>query len=271
MLAIDIQSVEEEETRSFEGYGHPGGCPNCGHAGGRRQSLRGQVRRIGNAMQLQGRRHTIDASAGGEPEWPPTAMLRTTSTLRQIPTGGSAPNTDPGNRRKVARAIVSFNRLMGTTMQDLTDDSEFRRGRAMDYPEIPGEAQRNRKLSRVREGYNPNRDADGNLTPLRPSRSRASSYAGSTHHEETARGSDSSGGFRGRPVLSALLTTASEPVGSNSPPFARRSLSPFERRPLEAFELRRSRESHAAEAEDCPPASGRHLAVPQEVLKADQE
>lgn len=86
--------------------------------------------------------------------------------------------TDSGSRRRVAKMLVSVGNTLGSKAQDLFDDSEFRRGRAVDWPEIPGESWRNEQLQITRAKYNPHRDADGNATPLPRSRSRASSYTG---------------------------------------------------------------------------------------------
>ncbi|RFU81955.1 transferase family III [Trichoderma arundinaceum] len=85
---------------------------------------------------------------------------------------------DSGNRRKVAKIFVSVGNTLGAKTQDWFDDSEFKRGPALDWPEIPGEFWRNKRLQDIRDQYNPHRDADGNATPLPRSRSRASSYMG---------------------------------------------------------------------------------------------
>jgi hypothetical protein len=89
-------------------------------------------------------------------------------------------NTDVGGRRKVARTLTVISNFLGTAAQDAFDDSEFKRGRAVDFPEIPGEASRNRALSQIREQYNQPRDGDGNVTPgLQRQRSRNGSPTGS--------------------------------------------------------------------------------------------
>ncbi|KAL7793624.1 hypothetical protein V8C37DRAFT_378500 [Trichoderma ceciliae] len=87
--------------------------------------------------------------------------------------------TDSGNRRKVAKMFVAVGETLGTKAQDWFDDSEFKTGKAVDWPEIPGESWRNKRLQDIRDQYNPHRDANGNATPLPRSRSRASSYIGS--------------------------------------------------------------------------------------------
>ena len=90
---------------------------------------------------------------------------------------------DVGGRRKVAKALTSMGNFFGTANRDWFDDSEFRRGKALDFPEIPGEEHRNRDLPQIREQYNQPRDSDGNVTPMRrEARSRASSF----HRSATA-------------------------------------------------------------------------------------
>jgi hypothetical protein len=88
--------------------------------------------------------------------------------------------TDVGNRRRVARALIAFGDRLGTAAPDQFDDSGFKHGKAVDFPEIPGEEQRNSALSQIRDRYNQSRDADGNVTPgLRRQHSRAASFTGS--------------------------------------------------------------------------------------------
>ncbi|KAK8112343.1 uncharacterized protein PG998_008800 [Apiospora kogelbergensis] len=88
--------------------------------------------------------------------------------------------SDAGGRRKMARMIGDLGRYMGTPAPDLFDDSEFKRGRAQDFPEIPGEATRNPDLGQIRQQYNPPRDDSeeeaAGAAPLRRSRSRAGSF-----------------------------------------------------------------------------------------------
>ncbi|KAK7963356.1 hypothetical protein PG988_010330 [Apiospora saccharicola] len=86
---------------------------------------------------------------------------------------------DAGGRRKVAQIFGDLGRYMGTPAPDLFDDSEFRRGRAMDFPEIPGEAVRNPDLEQIRSQYNQPHDSDEDEVtppPLGRSRSRAESF-----------------------------------------------------------------------------------------------
>ncbi|KAF7942417.1 hypothetical protein BELL_0386g00050 [Botrytis elliptica] len=93
-------------------------------------------------------------------------------TLSNRPSLGlTKSSTDVGNRRKVANVLTAIGNYVGTAAEFRLDDSEFKQGKAVDFPEIPGEDQRNPKLPHIREAYNQTRDADGNITPiLRPSR-----------------------------------------------------------------------------------------------------
>ena len=84
---------------------------------------------------------------------------------------------DAGNRRRVAKTLYTIGNLFGTVAYDSFDDSEFKHGKAFDYPLIPGEEHRNRDLHRIREHNSQRRDADGSVTPvLREQHSRASSF-----------------------------------------------------------------------------------------------
>jgi hypothetical protein len=90
--------------------------------------------------------------------------------------------TDTGNRRKVAQGLTAVADYLGTPALDRFDDSEFKHGKAVDFPEIPGEEHRNRALPQIRTQYNQTRDEDGNVTPLareQSSHSRAPSITGS--------------------------------------------------------------------------------------------
>ena len=87
---------------------------------------------------------------------------------------------DAGNRRRVAETLTAIGNYLGTAAPDRFDDSEFKHGKALDFPEIPGEEHRNRALHQIREQYNHSRDAEGNVTPmLREQSSRAGSFTGS--------------------------------------------------------------------------------------------
>ena len=105
-------------------------------------------------------RRSISNESGGTP----SERMPTTHPL--------APVQDVGNRRKVAKALTEIHNYLGTAAHDRFDDSAFKRGKALDFPEIPGEEHRNRALPQIREQYNLSRDVEGNVTPEQ--RSRAS-------------------------------------------------------------------------------------------------
>ncbi|ODH45499.1 hypothetical protein GX48_08423, partial [Paracoccidioides brasiliensis] len=85
---------------------------------------------------------------------------------------------DSANRRKVARALTRFGIYLSDAAHERLNNSEFKSGKALDFPEIPGEIRRNRDLPHIRNQYNAVRDADGNVTPsLRGRSSRAASFA----------------------------------------------------------------------------------------------
>jgi hypothetical protein len=88
--------------------------------------------------------------------------------------------TDTGNRRKVAQGLTAVADYLGNPALDRFDDSEFKHGKAVDFPEIPGEEHRNRALRQIRTQYNlPHDEDDSNMTPLAREHSRAPSINGS--------------------------------------------------------------------------------------------
>jgi hypothetical protein len=92
--------------------------------------------------------------------------------------------SDSANRRKVANLLTTFGNRINDTALNSFDDRDFRNGPATEYPSVPGEILRNPILLQTMESYNPSRDADGNVTPLRRSGSFVSftnSDAGSVH------------------------------------------------------------------------------------------
>ena len=87
------------------------------------------------------------------------------------------------NRRKLSKALTSITSIghyIGTAARGQFGDSQFKLGKALNFPEIPGEEYRNSALPQVMEQYNQHRDADGNVTTVLLERpSRASSFTGS--------------------------------------------------------------------------------------------
>jgi hypothetical protein len=123
------------------------------------------------------RRSFSNSGGGTSSEIVPTTSRPAPGQGHQVKRSWTA---DAANRRKVAKALTAIGNYLGTAAHDQFDDSEFKRGKAVDFPEIPGEEHRNSALPQIRERYNQSRDADGNVTPvLRERPSRAGSFTGS--------------------------------------------------------------------------------------------
>ncbi|RYP30302.1 hypothetical protein DL767_006336 [Monosporascus sp. MG133] len=84
---------------------------------------------------------------------------------------------DAGYRRKVARALLKINSYFETPTLDRFDDSEFKHGEALGFPEVPGEDYRNPTLRRAREQYKQNREAENTSPDLSRQHSQADSFA----------------------------------------------------------------------------------------------
>lgn len=98
--------------------------------------------------------------AAHSPRWLSRSGERLSSETTQ-PTSqpGTSPDRlsrrpDMGKRRQVARTLTSLSNYLGNASHEQFDMSDFRRGRAQDFPEIPGEIHRNRDLPQIREQYN---------------------------------------------------------------------------------------------------------------------
>ena len=76
------------------------------------------------------------------------------------------------SRHVVASTFERIGDILGTPAPEAFDDSKFQRGPAADFPEVPGELERNAELNRIKEQYNKMRDA----APLRKQRSRTGSF-----------------------------------------------------------------------------------------------
>lgn len=122
-------------------------------------------------------RHSLSDGDGG-------TSIKIMSTISRPGQQGQRPGIpDVGNRRKVANALFTIGNYLGTVAHDQFHNSEFKSGKALDFPEIPGEASRNRALPQIREQYNHSRDEERAVTPDNHSRagsfiSNASGFAG---------------------------------------------------------------------------------------------
>lgn len=83
------------------------------------------------------------------------APRRTTNDLTRAQTNATAQTitTLDGTRRTVAGWLNTFAEYVGTPQQKSYDDAGFRRGRAMRFPQIPGEEMRNPVLSQIDEQW----------------------------------------------------------------------------------------------------------------------
>jgi len=97
------------------------------------------------------------------------------------PQTGSSQGADPGQegkgRLRVKNFLIGLTERLGTAVH--TDDTDFQRGKARDWVEVPGERQRDERFQDILNAYNPPRGADGMATPVPPAgqRSRAGSDA----------------------------------------------------------------------------------------------
>lgn len=134
--------------------------------------------------------------------------------------------TDNGtSRRKVAEALTKVGNKLGTAAHNKFDTSEFKRGKARNFPMIPAEMERNPNLPRIREAYDPPRDSRGNATPeLRSKRSRTGSFNSAI--SDIVIGSPSSPG--GTPLVPSMSspTTAPRRNTLEVPPHARHRYGP---------------------------------------------
>jgi hypothetical protein len=106
-------------------------------------------------------------------------LLPTTGPHQTRSSVGAGPvqEKEGKTRRRVKNFLVAATERLGTAVHN--DDTEYQRGKARDWVEIPGERQRDERFPDWAELYNPPRDADGMATPVPPAdqRSRAGSDA----------------------------------------------------------------------------------------------
>ncbi|KAF4620188.1 hypothetical protein G7Y89_g14633 [Cudoniella acicularis] len=168
-------------------------------------------------------------SGGNEETLTETAPTTTQQTLGPGHQLKRSWTNDAANRRRVANALTSVGNYLGTAAPDRFDDSEFKQGKAVDFPEIPGEDYRNSNLPQIREQYNPTRDASGNATPSirAPSRTgsveRSSSRAASPQSPRSPHASTF-------PVERPSLDISNSPTSPTSPSFTSPRGRPTRRR-----------------------------------------
>lgn len=90
---------------------------------------------------------------------PRAACIRSSSSLSRRDTppemsiADTPHTTDVGHRRRVFRTMVAASNFF-TAAEDRFDYSEFKTGKALDFPEVPAEELRNPDLPHIREVYN---------------------------------------------------------------------------------------------------------------------
>jgi hypothetical protein len=181
LLAADLEA-EKVGTNSNASIHHHHHC-NCSM----QEVDRGRPLYIGSTHSIATPDATVmrrGNSKDGRPtslEIAPTITRHATNATKashQLTRSGTA---DVASRRKVAKALNAIGNQLGAAAH--LDDSEFKQGKALDFPEIPGEEHRNRALPQIRTQYNQARDDDGQVTPLRRQHSRAGSFTGSVRSE----------------------------------------------------------------------------------------
>ncbi|RFU28503.1 hypothetical protein B7463_g7840, partial [Scytalidium lignicola] len=170
LLTTDMKVLKKEEANASPSIHHCN-CSMQDH--GRRLFTASSHSTVGSSNMRQS---SSNSGRGPSTEIAPTTTRSASEYSSQARRSG---RVDAGSRLKVAKALTTISNYVGTAAPDLFDDSEFKQGKAVDFPEIPGEEHRNRALPQIREQYNPSRDADGNVTPMLRPRSRAGSFNGS--------------------------------------------------------------------------------------------
>lgn len=172
LLAADLDAVEEEtqhapyskqrHSHSSEGIGL--GLNNFGasaHSIVRPASIHSRQSFLEETRQATDK--NIPTSSHHSP---PLTPIKRSWTLDQT-----------GKRREVAKVLTTIGTYLGTAKEGTFDDSEFQQGESANYPELPGERQRNSNLGRITSQYNQVRNSEGELIPRPASRA---SFAGST-------------------------------------------------------------------------------------------
>ena len=133
-------------------------------------------------------RHSLSNGGGRTSTEPVITPLQRAVT----PTGGKTPpecvpTMNPlqqavtwrdGGRRRVARTLTTFSDRLVTATPNQFDDSAFRSGPAQNYPRIPAEELRNKRLNNIENRY------EGNTTPRAQSPRR--SHSGTFPAERSA-------------------------------------------------------------------------------------
>jgi hypothetical protein len=146
------------------------------------------------------------STEGPSIEMCPRSSNELTSTL-----GRNAPHahrdkslqaSDPANRRRVARWLVTAGNYFGNAAYDRLGVFGYNHSRARDFPEIPGEERRNPALPQIRRDYSERREL-----VLREQYSRTGSSAASISSTTDIEGNLTSSGLASsRPETSLRLS-----------------------------------------------------------------
>ncbi|KAI2637800.1 hypothetical protein GGS26DRAFT_427974 [Hypomontagnella submonticulosa] len=182
------------------------------------ESVHGDTTNItGDSPAIREDNHSLYPSSSNSITVPDATHSRLSSShsgrkpSAEITSTEELPPTDIGGRRKVARTLMAIGNYLGTASQDRFDYSEFKHGKALDFPEVPAEEQRNPDLRQIREAYNQHRDED-DITPALSKRpSRTGSFTGSIVSKHSI-------SMEGSPTMSrAISAPYSQSLQSQSP------------------------------------------------------
>ncbi len=115
----------------------------------------------------------------------PLSPIRTDTypTSEDAASGLGIHSMDSNSPTGATKALIKFVTALGTASADRFDDQSFRQGKATGFPEVPGEGNRNSRLSQNRQLWGD--DLDDCLTP-HGGRSRANSFNGSIYRSHSA-------------------------------------------------------------------------------------
>ncbi|KAH8884365.1 hypothetical protein GQ53DRAFT_752230 [Thozetella sp. PMI_491] len=152
----------------------------------------------------------------------------------------SGESGDAGSRRTVARALNVLGNYFGNPSHDMFDDSEFRQGRAVDFPEIPGEEHRNPELDQIREAYNYPRNSEGQITPsLRRQGSRGSFASSISNVDLAGHSAPKEAAMPGPSAPSIVLS----PLTTSGASLSRISTLPTKPSPIEVPRIQKRRDT----------------------------
>ncbi|RHZ63795.1 uncharacterized protein CDV56_109209 [Aspergillus thermomutatus] len=167
--AVEEQEEDVEEKASST---HPGPLPS--------ERIMGVV----EASRVQDRPNSSGSDKDSSMEVGHTMSRNSRWPLKRSAT------EDQGSRRKIARTLFAVSNWMSNAAHDRYQNSEFKSGPALRFPEIPGEENRNGDLNKIRKQYNRGQDIDDVGTSGSPDRlSRTPSFTGSISSRRDFEGS----------------------------------------------------------------------------------